>query len=223
MKPVFLADDKAFLDRAGRYDFLRSHFKEHFASAERILDVGCDENYLKRFFGDRVYGIDIGGTPDRVVDLEKEALRSFPDASYDLVICTEVLEHLDNFHEMVDELIRVARGAIIISLPNCSSTRRMWRVLRTGRNWKFYGLPYEKPSDRHKWFFSYKEIIDFFLAYSEKNHLRLREVVLNYGIRFPNERRSLHRLKQCLQSVLVRWIGWRNQCESVTMLIEKTS
>lgn len=211
----------SFNDRPGRYTFLRDRFKHAFEQSKNILDVGCDENYLKSIYGERVYGVDVAGAPDRVVDLEKEKLSFIPDASYDLVICTEVLEHIENLHEMFDEIIRVSAKYIIVSLPNCSSTRRMLKVLLKGRNGKFYGLPFEKPADRHKWFFSYKEIIDFVNHKAKESSVGVDLILLHYNVRHPHERNALRRMKQWLESLLIRLFRWDNQCQDVIFLLQK--
>jgi hypothetical protein len=213
----------SFGDRAGRYHYLQERFGDVFASSNRILDVGCDENYLKKVYGDKVFGIDIAGTPDRVVDLEKEALRSFSDGSYDLVICTEVLEHIDNLHEVFYDLIRVSSRHVLISLPNSTSTRRFWKLARTGRTPKFYGLPFEKPQDRHKWYFSYREIIDFISQASASLNLTPRAVIFHYNVRHKDERRLFHRIKQYIESHVIRLLCWRNQSQDVIVLFEKNA
>jgi SAM-dependent methyltransferase len=43
---------------------------------------------------------------------------SFPDNHFDLVTCVDVLEHVENYHRFLDELIRVARKGVFISTPN---------------------------------------------------------------------------------------------------------
>jgi len=40
-----------------------------------------------------------------------------PNKSYDIVVCTEVLEHLESPQKAVEELIRLARKKIIVSVP----------------------------------------------------------------------------------------------------------
>ena len=59
------------------------------------------------------------------------------DASADLVICLEVLEHLDDPARGLAELARVARRAIIVSVPN----EPVWRVLNCarGKYWDDFG------------------------------------------------------------------------------------
>jgi len=53
------------------------------------------------------------------VDLEKGAL-PYKNEMFDLVICNQVLEHLKNFKEIINEIIRVTvkEGYIVIGIPN---------------------------------------------------------------------------------------------------------
>lgn len=66
------------------------------------------------------------------LDLEAEPLAA-PDATYDFVLCTEVLEHLalDPMF-MLSELNRVTKpgGLIFLTTPNITSARGIWRMLR---------------------------------------------------------------------------------------------
>ena len=36
----------------------------------------------------------------------------------DCVVCTDVLEHVNNLHEVFEELIRITKRYVIISVPN---------------------------------------------------------------------------------------------------------
>ncbi|MCS6836545.1 MAG: class I SAM-dependent methyltransferase [Anaerolineae bacterium] len=138
-----------------------------------ILDVGCDQRELTRYLDEQAHywGIDIGGNPDQVVDLEAGPL-PFADRAFDTVLCLDVLEHIETIHFIFDELCRVAREAIIISLPNAYADfyhMLQHRDYQPGQALKFYGLPPEKPQDRHKWFFSLDEAERFVRYRAEKN------------------------------------------------------
>ncbi len=146
----------------------------------KILDVGADQRYLKQYLkeGSRYWGIGLGGNPDQEVDLEKGKV-PFPDDSFDCVLCLDVLEHVDNIHELFDELCRVSQRYVIISLP--SPWAGFWDMLRygdykPGQSLKFYGLPLEKPDDRHKWFFSHEEAERFILYRGAKNGMRVLQI-----------------------------------------------
>jgi ubiquinone/menaquinone biosynthesis C-methylase UbiE len=43
---------------------------------------------------------------------------SFPDNHFDLVTCVDVLEHVEDYHRFLKELMRVARKGVFISTPN---------------------------------------------------------------------------------------------------------
>lgn len=145
-----------------------------------ILDVGADKCHLKAYLGkDTEYlGIGLGEDTDQQVDLEREKI-PFPDSAFDCVLCLDVLEHLDNIHQVFDELCRVTRRFVILSLPN--PWAHFYRMLcdgdyRSGCPVKFYGLPVEPPVDRHKWFFSAEEAKEFILHRTEKNDMRLIQI-----------------------------------------------
>jgi len=145
-----------------------------------ILDVGADQCYLKEYLNsDTEYiGIGLGEGPDLILDLEKEKI-PYSDCSFDCVVCLDVLEHLDNFHEVFDELCRVAKHYVIISLPNPLGNlfgRLLYGDYRPGQFMKFYGLPLDPPEDRHKWFFSNEEAKKFIDYRSVKNNMRILQL-----------------------------------------------
>jgi len=148
----------------------------------RILDVGADECHLKQYLDPQTkyWGIGLGGSPDQQVNLEQERI-PFPDDSYDCVLCLDVLEHVENIHDVFDELCRVARRHVIVSLP--SPYAQFFRLLRTGdykpgEPLKFYGLPVERPPDRHKWFFSVEEAERFIRHRAEISGMRVGQIDL---------------------------------------------
>jgi SAM-dependent methyltransferase len=59
------------------------------------------------------------GIEPRIVQGRGESL-PWPDESFDLVTCQQVLEHVDDIDRVVSEMIRVARpgGALFVSTPN---------------------------------------------------------------------------------------------------------
>lgn len=141
-----------------------------------VLDVGCWNKDLKKYLDEDVkyVGVDIAGKPDVFINLEKQKI-PFPDNNFDCVVCADVLEHLDNIHEVFDELIRVSKKYVIISLPNCYSAS-LKKIIKGESGLKFYGLPIEKPEDRHKWFFNYQEAEEFVIKRTERNNAKIIEI-----------------------------------------------
>ena len=142
----------------------------------KILNIGSGgQSFLKSALpGAEIFDIDIVGEADLIVDLETVKKFNFADNSFDLVVALDVLEHRDNFHLILDEALRCSSKKCIFSLPN--PVRLFGRVILNKRRKdsekstcgvyeKFYGLPLEKPQDRHKWFFAIDDVIDLFEHY----------------------------------------------------------
>lgn len=162
----------------GRTSFLLDELGEFLQG--HVLDVGAGSAApaCKKQLGDRYDALDIGESytfkmnrldplaPEFVADLEHDPL-PFGDRSYDTVICTGVLEHLDNIYNTYDELFRVARKYVIIELPN--NWVRLVGSFLIGRHIAHragYGLPPQpKPvGRRHKYFFNFEEACDFLVG-----------------------------------------------------------
>ena len=80
----------------------------------------------------------------------------------------------------MDEINRVSNKCIIISLPNCFVSffnillnKKTKNRQNNGYYDKFYGLPFNKPIDRHRWFFSINDIESFFINYASKKNIGL--------------------------------------------------
>ena len=58
----------------------------------------------------------------------------YPDASFDLVTCTEVIEHLEHYRAALREMARVLRpgGVLVVSTPNVLNLRSRLRYLLFG-------------------------------------------------------------------------------------------
>jgi hypothetical protein len=144
----------------------------------RILDVGADNCSLRNFLpaGTEYTGIGLSSAVDMEIDLDKEGL-PYKENSYDVVLCLDVLEHLNNLHEIFDQMCMVTRKYLIISLPN------PWvdftGMLRTGYYkhselpMKFYNLPVDPPADRHRWFFGIHEAKRFLEDRGGRNGMRI--------------------------------------------------
>ncbi|MFX0197074.1 MAG: class I SAM-dependent methyltransferase [Candidatus Hodarchaeota archaeon] len=144
----------------------------------KILDVGADECGLRWFLpeGTDYMGIGLGGAVERRIDLEKEKI-PYRENTFACVLCLDVLEHLDNIHEVFDELCRVTSRYLIISLPNPWAD--FMGMLRDGYYkhtefpMKFYNLPTTPPRERHKWFYGIHEAERFLEERGQLNGMKI--------------------------------------------------
>jgi SAM-dependent methyltransferase len=88
-------------------------------SDAHVLDIGCGAKPYLPFaapYAERYVGVDAAAGPyvDQVIQAEK---LPFDDASFDLVLCTQVLEHVQDPAAVLSEIHRVLRpgGAALIS------------------------------------------------------------------------------------------------------------
>lgn len=97
-----------------------------------ILDVGCGEGFTldrleKAGIGKKLEGIDplnaaiaIGREIHPDLNIKKGDIYNlqYKDNSFDLVLCNEVMEHLDDPLKGYHELLRVSKKYVLISVPH---------------------------------------------------------------------------------------------------------
>jgi len=103
---------------------------------DKVLDAGCGEGFylmlIKNIYHCDITGID---NDDRILSQAKKWIKDsvdikivkgdidemeFPDNTFDKVVCSEVLEHINNDRKAVDELYRVTKpgGILAVTVPN---------------------------------------------------------------------------------------------------------
>jgi 2-polyprenyl-3-methyl-5-hydroxy-6-metoxy-1,4-benzoquinol methylase len=103
------------------------------AAAQRVLDLGCAEGAfaatVKERTGAEVWGIEVSpeaaehakAVIDRVlVGDANERIAELPDASFDTIICNDVLEHLVDPAATLRQLVPKLKpgGVVVASIPN---------------------------------------------------------------------------------------------------------
>lgn len=128
----------------------------------QLLDVGARDRVLKQFLlspGIKYLSADITSGHDYQIDLEKPLV--FDDSTFDVIVCLDVLEHLEHPHNALKELIRVARSSVFISLPNMACFSFRMKFLLYGELSAKYALGEEYEADRHRWLPTYDQSHDF--------------------------------------------------------------
>jgi ubiquinone/menaquinone biosynthesis C-methylase UbiE len=99
---------------------------------ETVLDAGCGEGFTAEIFLRAMPALRLTGFDPHAPSVELARMRNpraefmvsdiynmpFEDDSFDVVGCFEVLEHLHDAERALAELNRVARGAVVMSVPH---------------------------------------------------------------------------------------------------------
>ncbi|HAR62380.1 MAG TPA: class I SAM-dependent methyltransferase [Candidatus Margulisbacteria bacterium] len=102
-------------------------------SVKTLLDAGCGEGYLLRVLHERLLAPPELNGFELVPELLEQAKIKLPaaqlwedniyastckDEAYELVVCTEVLEHLEDPGKALSELFRISSRYVIVSVPH---------------------------------------------------------------------------------------------------------
>lgn len=111
-------------------------------SGKRILDVGCGVGFVSRMLvgKNEIHGVDISaeyltraasyGIKTKQWDIQKGL--PFESGFFDVVLATEVLEHVFDTDALISEIKRVLKreGILILTVPNvCSLVSRVQVIL----------------------------------------------------------------------------------------------
>ena len=136
---------------------------------ERIVDVGAGEGFTlhklqEQKIGKKLEGIEyqkraiaLGKKqyPDIVVKQGSIYELPYTDSSVDLVLCTEVLEHMENPEKALKELVRISKKYLLLSVPN--EPFFMLAQLLRGKNWSRWGNDIEHIN--HWTFFGFQKFV----------------------------------------------------------------
>lgn len=157
----------------------------------RILDLGCRDGALTRTYteGNDVVGVDADrdalaaaeklGIETRWADLDEPL--AFDDASFDVVVAGELLEHLRDPVRLVAEARRVLRpgGTLVASVPNAYRLKNRLRFL-AGRK------PEDDPT--HLQMFSPSQVRGMLTGFDEPRlHFVAGRLVPLHGRLFAND------------------------------------
>ncbi|QSR88431.1 class I SAM-dependent methyltransferase [Methylacidiphilum caldifontis] len=130
--------------------------KEPLTAQTRLLDIGSGKGELIRQVREKwnllTFACDytdklmeISDQKVEVVDLNTGSL-PYADNSFDIVTCTEVIEHLENYRGLFREIYRVLKpqGLVILSTPNLLNIKSRLRFFSFGF-WNLFGpLPFDR-------------------------------------------------------------------------------
>lgn len=176
---------KTYTDRATKAKYIAQKYASILSGS--VLDVGCDQAPLRALVGDRsrYVGVDIDpSAADRVINLDREEL-PFEARSFDTVVCTDVLEHLERCHAVFDRMCEIAAQRVLVSLPNPLNGLLDSMQVRSEGWEKFYGLPVDPPQDRHRWFFGFDDARRFLEERGRRKGFSIEQLDVEYSSVHP--------------------------------------
>ena len=131
--PAEMQGELVELEHLARYEWAATY-----ATGKRVLDAGCGVGYgtalLARSGALEATGVDVAepiitaaGTEHQLTNAKftvgDVTSLDFPDDSFDLIVCFEVIEHVEAQEKVFDELTRLLapEGVLLISSPNPES------------------------------------------------------------------------------------------------------
>jgi Methyltransferase domain len=99
-------------------------------SFNTFIDIGGAEGYtanlVRKFFNAKVTSTDLSEMACRrakeIYDIDAVACDihslPFPDNSFDVVLCSETIEHVSDYKAAIEELLRIARNVLVITVPH---------------------------------------------------------------------------------------------------------
>lgn len=111
------------------------------ATKEKVLDVGSGGSAYGKFFPNRIsVDVDPSRNPDMIADAHN---LPFNDEEFEIIICTEVLEHVRDPQKVIDECYRVLKkgGKLLLTTrfvyPLHDAPNDLWRFTRPNLKFLF--------------------------------------------------------------------------------------
>lgn len=83
-------------------------FVKKYSTDKKTLDLACGTGKFIKYFPNRI-GLDIVKTPAVDIVADAHDLSMFDNENFDVVLCTEALEHFYNPQKVIDEVFRVLK------------------------------------------------------------------------------------------------------------------
>jgi hypothetical protein len=135
-------------------------------NGDKVLDIGCREMILKEYLeGNFDYlGLDYISKKSNASDFINHNLeKGLPDNlnNIDTIVALDVLEHIENIHDVYKEFFSITNKTIVVALPNIAYYKFRINFLIKGVLSGKYIFSEEKVLDRHRWIPNYQSIDKF--------------------------------------------------------------
>ena len=125
-------------------------------NGDKVLDIGCREMILKKYLeGNFNYlGLDYISKKLNATDFINHNLeKGIPNNldNIDIVVALDVLEHIENIHDVYKEFFSITNKTVVVALPNMAYYKFRINFLIKGVLSGKYIFTENKILDRHRW------------------------------------------------------------------------
>ena len=132
---------------------------------EIVLDIGCRDKIFKKYLmGSYKYvGIDYNPEDENSDFINYNLEKGLPEnlGKIDIINAADVLEHIDNIHDLFCNCFEIANKKIAIALPNMAYYKFRINFFFRGEMSDKYKFFAKKKVDRHKWVTTYFNNLKF--------------------------------------------------------------
>ena len=175
-----------------------------------ILDIGCrDQVFKKSLHGDFKYiGIDYDPENDDSEFINHNLENGLPEqlGKIDIINAMDVLEHVENIHDIFSDCFKKSEQKIAIALPNMAYYKFRLTFLFSGEISGKYIFHSKKIIDRHRWFTTYYNNINFVKTNTPKNWK-----IKHYNFIFQRKRNFIfYHLEKVLSKLFPKFFVYEN-------------
>lgn len=166
-----------------KFEYVRNIISSDPRNESSLLDVGCRGCELKEYVRDLVFyrGVDLYQNNTNTVDYVLDVEHGLPLDNYsnEYVVALDLVEHLNDFHGGLEELLRVTRTKLIVMLPNMAHWLFRKEFLFHGRIGAKYDLSYGMGKDRHRWLTVLPQSDEYIKRFCMEHDLDLQIIWVN--------------------------------------------
>jgi len=135
-------------------------------NGDKLLDIGCREMILKEYLKGNFDYLGLDFISKKSMDssfINHNLEKGLPDNlnNIDTIVALDVLEHIENIHDVYREFFTIANKKVIVALPNMAYYKFRINFLTKGVLSGKYLFSEKKVLDRHRWIPNYQSIDKF--------------------------------------------------------------
>lgn len=141
---------------------------------DKVLDIGCRDMVLKKYLQGNYDYKGLDNSNNKINDnnfINHNLEIGLPNniENVDIIVALDVLEHIENIHDVYKELFSITNKTLVVALPNMAYYKFRLNFLTKGVLSGKYLFSENKIIDRHRWIPNYQSINRFIINNTPSN------------------------------------------------------